>query len=1083
MKKLLKIVLYSILAIITTCCIAFAVLFFLVNRDVKDQIQRGAIEKTIFSESPVYYDDGSTPIGVFFEKIHSKYIHYNDIPKIYIKALIASEDHNFFTHPGFDIRGIIRAAIANIKAGKIVQGGSTLSQQTAQNVFRREKRGFVSQLKELFRALILEHAYTKEEILEMYVNQFEVTGFGKGLRIASEYFFDKELKDLDLVETAFIAGMVNSPRKYDPFTKKTEEKKKQAMRYARIRKNSVLINMRKLNFITNEEYLDAKDREVPFKEGKVTYRLDVILDYIREQLGSEFFKKILHDQGVDNIATSGIRIYTSISKEMQNAAIESMRRNLPLLDIELSGYNKELFQERYLMKNGVIYRDQREGFPFFAEIKDIKRNNNPSITVAWDNNEEGVIDLNGIRPMAEAWLSWKLGNSAQLRDVDITEFLKLFKEGDSIPVLASNDNTPDKGLTLWEIPELDGGVVVMKSGMIKAMVGGFFNRYFNRAADARRQLGSIFKPLVYAAALQLKWHELDELMDMPGQFFTFTNALYPPRPDHPPKSDKVSMIWAGVKSENIATVWLLYHLTDRLNLSEFRQIAEKVGLTRGVDESYNDYVHRIRDTQGIIVNMEALRRAAFEEAKKSIEADLIFGGYEAALENIDQLHLSLDISRYDPDEYDDLDIMKYDFNRLRAMNSRMKEKLKDLQTVLTLYRTDVQAINDKIGVGLKHLFEDRTGAVPGRIIYTETPEKINRVSYKEILPEDLRNNQIEIDLANIWIDNLVPSEVIDLLQSHINDHLDELTAFSRYDMNVLSKIRDFRTLVNLFYVKQLAHDMGISTWLDPVLSFPLGPNSISILEAALAYQTIMTGSRYPLEQKMIDSEMVPIITRIEDRDGITIWEYKQGPEKVLSKRVSATLSEILRMVIQEGTGRRAKKSVRMSIKFESGEIDLPVPCFGKTGTANRFTNSSFIGFIPGLNKESGEFDINKGYVIASYVGYDNNFPMKGPNISIAGSSGALPIWIDTSGGVVNSPEYQRGFSMADLAFLDEPGPLLADKNLTAVMVSPISGLRVEENSSDVPLDETIETYSYFIKDGPLKIPEREFDPIKGVQNE
>ena len=121
MKKLLKIVLYSILAIITTCCIAFAVLFFLVNRDVKDQIQRGAIEKTIFSESPVYYDDGSTPIGVFFEKIHSKYIHYNDIPKIYIKALIASEDHNFFTHPGFDIRGIIRAAIANIKAGKIVQ--------------------------------------------------------------------------------------------------------------------------------------------------------------------------------------------------------------------------------------------------------------------------------------------------------------------------------------------------------------------------------------------------------------------------------------------------------------------------------------------------------------------------------------------------------------------------------------------------------------------------------------------------------------------------------------------------------------------------------------------------------------------------------------------------------------------------------------------------------------------------------------------------------------------------------------------------------------------------------------------------
>src|SRR4030042_2958464 len=291
MKKIFKIFIYTITSTAILALILFTGIYLQVSHETKAQIDRGAIDSVLFSESPVYYDDQVTLMGVYFEKIHSKYIHYNDIPKLYIKALIASEDHDFFTHPGVDIKAIIRATIANMKAGRIVQGGSTLSQQTAQNVFRREKKGYLPQLKELFRALILEHAYTKEEILEMYVNQFEVTGFGKGLCIASEYFFDKDIKELDLVETAFIAGMVNSPRKNDPFTKKTEDKKKQAMGYAKIRKDYVLRNMRKLNFITNEEYLDAKDREVALKEGKVTYRLDVILDYIREQLESDYFKK------------------------------------------------------------------------------------------------------------------------------------------------------------------------------------------------------------------------------------------------------------------------------------------------------------------------------------------------------------------------------------------------------------------------------------------------------------------------------------------------------------------------------------------------------------------------------------------------------------------------------------------------------------------------------------------------------------------------------------------------------------------------------------------------------------------------
>jgi len=116
---------------------------------------------------------------------------------------------------------IARAFVANIRTGRVVQGGSTITQQTAKNIFKREKRSYHSKLKEMMQAFLLERRYTKEEILEMYANQFFVTGYGKGLWIAAQYFFGKDPRDLDLVEAAFIAGSLKGPNRYNPFIKKT----------------------------------------------------------------------------------------------------------------------------------------------------------------------------------------------------------------------------------------------------------------------------------------------------------------------------------------------------------------------------------------------------------------------------------------------------------------------------------------------------------------------------------------------------------------------------------------------------------------------------------------------------------------------------------------------------------------------------------------------------------------------------------------------------------------------------------------------------------------------------------------------
>jgi penicillin-binding protein 1A len=309
----------------------------------------------------------------------------------------------------------------------------------------------------------------------------------------------------------------------------------------------------------------------------------------------------------------------------------------------------------------------------------------------------------------------------------------------------------------------------------------------------------------------------------------------------------------------------------------------------------------------------------------------------------------------------------------------------------------------------------------------------------------------------------------------------ELLSLNRYDLETLYSVRDFRILVNLLYVTQLAKEMGISTELDPVLSFPLGANSISILEAALSYNTIISGSLSTLSEDEAFSYMVPIITKIVDRNGETIWEYVPKSEKVLTERVSASIIEILRIVMENGTGKNAKDLIKTSINFGNSPVEIHIPSFGKTGTANLYTNSSFVGVIPVLDPDNDMFDIDKGYVVASYVGYDDNRPMKGRHINIYGSSGALPLWVDTCNAIVNGKIYKEGRETTDLAFLIESGPLLTGNTLSTVNVSSITGIPLI-SGEDVASSDTIKVYSDIDMENDVLTLKRAFEPIKGIYN-
>ena len=1032
MKRIL-IFLFILLIVLPSAFLGY--FYYRVTQEAATRIERGAIDRVIASESPVYYGDGHTPIGVFFEMTHRKYIRYEDVPKVFVKALIAAEDRNFFDHMGFDIKAIIRAFVANIKTGKVVQGGSTITQQTAKNVFKREKRTYKTKLKEMMQAFLLERRYTKEEILEMYANQFFVTGYGKGLRIAARYFFGKDTKDLDLVEAAFIVGSLKGPNRYNPFIKKTQTEKDEAKQLAKARKDYVLDRMLSLNFITKTEYEEAKEREVPFKEGKITYRLNVVMDYIRNQLESDYFREILQEQGVDNIATSGISIYTSVDKEVQYAALMSLRRHLPLMDVKLNGYKPWQKKEKWegLLEKGL--KKPKENIPFLAQITSVETARDKChLIVAWDKGG-GIIDFEGLKPIGAAWLKANLGNWAKFDREHAPILLKKFHVGDLVPVqLVIPDKTPpgknrDAKLMLSAIPELEGGIVALQSGMIKAMVGGFFDRYFNRAVDAKRQLGSIFKPIVYAAALQLKWNTLDPLKNR-REIFRFEGTSYLPRPDHEPKSDTVSMAWAGVKSENLATVWLLYHLTDHLNLSEFRQVANLVGLGRKEGESYQAYKGRIRDRYGVIVNREALMEAAFDEAKDQVETDIIFEGHEDILDDLHRLHFDLAESASDMAEPISHQIMRYDFQRLRSLDREMRAQFQRAVRILHQYgqHKNTQMTNQTLG----RFYRAGEAGQGARIVYTDHLEYLARDDLIPITPEWLIEKAQGPNIEKkVWIDNLIPAGILDSIEAHIKANYKKLLTHERYSLEVLSKVRDFRTLVNLSFVVYLSKKIGIATPLDPVLSFPLGPNSISIMEAALVYEALATGKAYPLSPGG-GPTMVPIIKKIVDREGELIWEYRPLPEMVLSKRVSTLITEILGKVMERGTGQKAKDAVRL--------FDIPIPTFGKTGTANRFTNSSFVGLVPGPDFKTGQFDLENGYVIATYTGYDDNRPMKGKHISIYGSSGALPLWIDTANAIIGTTDFKEGVQPADLVFSPLVRPGVDQKGFRRIPVSPVTGL-------------------------------------------
>ena len=1106
----------SALTIIVSLC-AF---FWLVVFSPGEQVKQKNIEKILSMESPVYYSDGQNKIGVYFQEAHRQYIQYDEIPEAFINAIIAAEDNNFFKHFGFDIPGVMRAMLANIKAGKIVQGGSTLTQQTAKNLFKRKDRSLKSKLTELLHALRLEYHYPKEKIMEFYANQFYVSGNGHGLGVAAQYYFDKTVAELNTLECVFIAGSVKRPNYYNPFIKGDEETADLAIKRAKQRSAYVLGQMLKLGMISPGAYEDYMEQEIAFKQGQMFFPLNTLMDFVKKGLSAPEVEEALAAHGIDNIATSGVRIYTTVEKELQDQAFYSLRKELSRLSIRLKGYMHEELQQYYgsLVQAGDL--DLHDGAFFFGTVTAIDISANPLITVSLGKpdsikNLTGTVVRPGLLPVVDSLVKWEKNRWTEPGEQDLQKFLKGFKVGDKIFVSVRQIDRSNNSilLDLEKYPEIQGGLIGLRDGTIRFMVGGMENRFFNRAVSAKRPMGSAIKPLVYTAALQLGWDSIDKL-DNDRNLFVYQKQAYFPRPDHDSPHKQVSMSWAGVHSENVATVWLLYHLCDQLTPAQFKELISHLDLSPRDYESHAGYRQRLRDTLGILVDEEQIYRAAFRQAVIDLEADLIFSGRLDEYRYLKKMQYGADFEFF-LEEIENLEGPEYEEETRRQRQIDAEKNIR--QEILKnnyLHHIKLSQEIDFLRASLSGKLQLSRTAAPemflGRFyhdrlndifIYASAP--VEDASWQMLSPADIQKELRPLSFArfrknfqdnfwnNILLEGKISLSTLQTLSEAVQAEFAYLSSLPPYSFEVLSLIPDFRVLAGLRYVTALGRAFNIKSELEPVLSFPLGSNVISLLETARIYQAITMG-HITLSSSDNSIDELAIIDRIENAEGETIFEPVRKNIKVVDARTSLALSDILENVVKFGTGRYAHANVRLhsrdpEIERQLKQFNLPVPIMGKTGTANRFRNSAFAGVIPGPHSGQNGFATKNGYTVAAYVGFDNNDPMVRNNTHITGASGALPVWTRMANSILLEKEFGAELDLVDLAFSFDPitgqtGLRLIQPNLEQKSIPVNRGnglpLRAQYGSTDSAnsTDAKVLSFGTILPSGEIK-PNRTFQPF------
>jgi penicillin-binding protein 1A len=506
---------------------------------------RAAVDYQPPTTTQIFAADGSL-IGEFYSQ--KRYLVPLDrIPLHVRQAFIAAEDDSFYEHRGVDANGILRAFVNNVIAGGKVQGGSTITQQVVKTVLLTPQKSYERKLKEMILSTRLEREVSKDDILALYLNHIYLGSGAYGVAAAADEYFGKDIANVTLAEAALLAGLPQAPSRYSPYTHWPDAKARQ--RY-------VLQRMYEEGYIDRDTRDAAITEPIALSSRKGSFQAaPYFVEHVRRILEERYGRTVLYELG--------LRVKTTLDLRMQTAAEAALRRGIERLSAEHGGYHsayREMSHEErdnYLRLQEAAFRGMKRpepGFSYEALVSNVRGSSARVQVGPFAGDLSLPTSLTGKQP--------------KLALMDLVRVRLIDDDGDHHgPLRFEYDPSP----------LLEGALLAMEpgSGYVRAMVGGYdFERsHFNRAIQARRQPGSAFKPLVYAAALDRNFTPASVIVDEPVSYKDNGRVWAPQNFDkkyHGPTSLREAL----TKSRNVVTV----RLAERIGLKYLTGYLPRFGL-------------------------------------------------------------------------------------------------------------------------------------------------------------------------------------------------------------------------------------------------------------------------------------------------------------------------------------------------------------------------------------------------------------------------------------------------------------------------------------------------------------------------
>ena len=511
--------------------------------------------------SQVFGEDGSL-VGEFYIERRTV-VPVEKVPRRLIQAFVAAEDSNFYQHKGIDYLGIVRATAKNLISLRKKEGASTITQQVAKSMFLKPEKKYSRKLKEAILAKRMEDRLSKDEILYIYLNQIYLGGGAYGVQLAAETYFAKDVDQLNLAEMAMLAGLPKAPNKYSPFKHFDKAKERQAY---------VLERMVKEGYITPAEAEYAKNTPLTIHSRKKVNgeQSAYFLEQVRIQLEQKY--------GEDRLYKDGLKIYTTMNAEMQKAAYEGIVNGLKALD------------KRQGFRGALKYLTRDDADDFCDQVEEGIDSSALKVGVTYQGVVTGVDPAKGVvsvrvgdrtGTLARKDMAWA-GKVALLSTYGKPEGKeKALPLGAVIEVSVITPEVNGSGavFALDQEPEAQAALVAMdpKNGGVRALVGGYDFRksQFNRATQAKRNPGSAFKPIIYAAAIDKGMTPASVFDDSPVEYNSGQEKSWKPKNYDNIYRGAVTMREALTNSINVVSVKIL----ERIGVGYAIEYARKLGIT------------------------------------------------------------------------------------------------------------------------------------------------------------------------------------------------------------------------------------------------------------------------------------------------------------------------------------------------------------------------------------------------------------------------------------------------------------------------------------------------------------------------